>query len=85
MKGTLEMSKKERERLGVLRLVKGAGLRLTKAAAMLAMSYRQCTRIYKRYREEGDGGLVHRSRGRASNRRKEVAFRERVIERYRER
>lgn len=32
------------------------------------MSYRQGKRLWKRYREEGAGGLKHRSAGRRSNR-----------------
>lgn len=82
--GILEMSCKERARLGVMVLVKGCKIRLRKAAELMGVSYRQCKRIYRRYREEGDGGLVHRSRGRPSNRRKDITLREEVIKRYKE-
>ena len=82
--GILEMSRKERDRLGVMGLVKGCKIRLRKAAELIGVSYRQCKRIYRRYREEGDGGLVHRSRGRPSNRRKDIALREVVIKKYEE-
>jgi len=80
--GILEMSRKERDRLGVMGLVKGGRIRLGKAADLMGVSYRQCKRIYKRYLEEGDGGLVHRSRGRPSNRRKDIAWRKVVIKKY---
>ena len=39
-------------------------------------------RSYKRYREDGDRGLVHRSRGRPSNRAKPEEFRREVLKRY---
>ncbi|MCX6354111.1 MAG: ISNCY family transposase [Candidatus Aureabacteria bacterium] len=83
--GMLEMSEKERERLRVMDSVKGLRIRLKKAAELIGVSYRQSKRIYRRYREEGDKGLVHRSRGRVSNRRKDPIMREKVLERYRER
>ena len=40
---------------------------------------------YKRFRAEGDKGLVHRSRGRPSNQAKPRQFREAVLERYSDR
>ena len=51
----------------------------------LGLSYRQSRRSYKRFREEGDAGLVHRSRGQPSPRAKPAEFRRAVLERYRER
>jgi len=51
----------------------GEGTCLREASEVMRISYRQGRRIYKRYREEGDRGLVHRNRGQPSNRRK--AFR----------
>jgi transposase-like protein len=42
-------------------------------------------RIWKRYREQGDAGLMHRGRGRTSNRRLEGGFRQKVLDRYQER
>lgn len=84
-KGILRMSQKERDRLRILSRVKAGEMMLRKAAELLGICYRQCKRIYKRYREEGEKGLVHRSRGRSSNRRKDLATREAVIKRYQER
>lgn len=80
--GILEMSAKERERLRVMGLVKGMQIGLKKAAELIGVSYRQCKRIYRRYRDEGDAGLIHRSRGRVSNRRRDPLLREAVIARY---
>lgn len=81
--GHLLMSAKERERLKVLERVKRMELTLADAARVLGVSYRQAKRQYTRYRDEGDDGLVHRGRGQTGNRR--LAFKEKVLERYRER
>jgi transposase len=58
---------------------------LGQAAERLGLSYRQCRRSFKRFKEEGDAGLVHRSRGRPSNRRRSDKLRARVVKRYGER
>ena len=76
---TLKMSRKERHRLELLSRVKRGELRLSKAAELLKLSYRQAKRVYRRYRESQDAGLVHRLRGRASNHRLGSDRREQVI------
>ncbi|HEY0723830.1 MAG TPA: ISNCY family transposase, partial [Pyrinomonadaceae bacterium] len=45
-------------------------------------SYRQIKRVWRRYEQSGDLGLVHRSRGKASNRAKQGSLKERVLARY---
>jgi hypothetical protein len=85
MERHLLMSRKERTRLGVMNNVKANALSLTAAAVLLALSYRQVKRLWRRYRDQGDAGLVHRSRGRVGNRRKEATLRERILARYQER
>src|SRR5579872_6835533 len=82
---TLSMSRKERDRLAMMRQVKEKKLRLGQAAQMLGLSYRQAKRVWKRYRTQGDAGLVHRLRGRPSSRRKAAALREQVLKRYEQR
>lgn len=79
------MSQKERNRLGVMRQVKTKELSLVPAAQILAVSYRHTKRVWRRYQEQGDAGLVHRSRGRPSARRKGPKLRQKVLRRYRER
>lgn len=81
----MRMSRTERKRLEVLSRVKRRDLRLSKAAELLGLSYRQAKRVYRRYREERDAGLLHRLRGRPSNRRTSVELREQVLSLYRER
>lgn len=85
MGGHLLMSEKERQRKVVLEGVLEGRLLLREAAERLGISYRHGRRVMKRYREGGDGGLIHRSRGRASHRRRSLVFRGRVLARYRER
>lgn len=81
----LEMSQQERRRLEVLSRVKRGTLSLVKAAELLHVSYRQAKRVYRRYRRQGDRGLVHRLRGRPSNRGADEALRRKVLQRYRDR
>ena len=64
------MSRKERERLSVMAAVTRQELSLVQAAGLMRLSYRQSKRVWRRYQAEGDGGLVHRLRGKASGRRK---------------
>ena len=85
MEGHLLMSVKERRCLAVFVEVAEGRLSLLEASARVELSYRQCKRLYKRYRKEGDVGLVHRSRGRRSNREKGSGIKGRAIKLYRER
>ena len=79
------MSLKERERLKLFARVKRGELQQKQAAEICGLDYRQTRRLYQRYCEQGDRGLVHRGRGRPSNRRYPMEFRERVLARYQER
>lgn len=65
---TLTMSTKERQRLQVLGHLKDGKTTVVKSAAALGISERQMYRVLDRYRCQGDPGLIHRSRGRISNR-----------------
>ena len=68
MEGIVGLSLKERARLVELEAVKAGRQTLVEAAERLSLSVRQSKRIWKRYRVEGARGLVHRARGRPSNR-----------------
>jgi hypothetical protein len=81
----LRMSRKERLRLEVFGRVKRGEITLVRAAQWLDLSERQARRIHKRFLVEKDAGLVHRSRGRPSNRRIDDAKRREVVERHQER
>ena len=80
--GEITMSAKERRRLEVLARVRNGEIPLIKATEWLRLSYRQAKRVWRRYRREGDKGLVHRSRGRASGRSKGASIRKAVLELY---
>ena len=77
------MNRKERERLVILKRVKDKQLSRRSAAEALGVSLRQLHRMYLRYIDEGDGGLVHRARGKASNRKMEASEREKALALYR--
>ncbi len=81
----MRMSRKERLRLEVFGRVKRGEITLVRAAQWLDLSERQARRIHKRFLVEKDAGLVHRSRGRPSNRRIDDAKRREVVERHQER
>lgn len=83
--GVLKLSTRERKRLELLSRVKEGVLKLVKAAELCGLSYRQMKRVWKRYRVQGDEGLMHRGRGRTSNRRIEAGFQKKVLARYQER
>jgi transposase len=83
MTGHLLMSKKERDRKVIFEAIKSKRLTIKEAANQLKISYRQCRRCYKRYREEGDKGLVHRLRGASSNHVKADNFHHEVLNYYR--
>jgi len=85
MEGHFSMSTKERRRKSILDEVSSGRISIRQASELLGVSYRHCKRLYKRFKEKGDAGLVHQGRGRTSNRRKPPTFKERIIVRYRER
>ncbi len=79
------MGGKERRRMVVLGEVKTGRMSLAEAGGLLGLSYRQAKRVWQRFKNAGDAGLVHRSRGRAGGRRTEAKLRQRVLARYAER
>ena len=85
MGGHLLMSAKERGRKVEFEGIVEGRMTIREVSGRLELSYRQCRRSYKRFREEGDTGLVHRSRGQPSNRAKRAEFRRAVLERCKER
>lgn len=78
------MSERELRRVQVFSRVASHELRLVDAAGILQLSYRQTKRLWKRLRQEGAGGLRHRSVGRPSNRAKPPGFRQQILELVRE-
>src|SRR5260370_42490244 len=74
------MRTRELRRAEVLGRVKSKTIRLTDAAKILELSYRQTKRLWKRYRGEGAKGLQHRSAGRGSNRAKPEEVRRKALQ-----
>lgn len=74
---------KELKHLHVVRKVLDKEMTQREASEILSLSSRQIRRIVKRVRGEGDKGVIHRSRGRASNRRIPDEIRDKVIQLYR--
>ncbi len=82
LEGHLLMSVKERKRKVGFDMVRRGIWTLEDASKHLGLSYRHCRRSYQRYQREGDAGLVHRSRGRRSNRQTDPCVRQAILQRY---
>jgi hypothetical protein len=82
--GELRMSSKERVALDALGRVKRRELTVVAAAELMGLSVRQTRRIWKRFQDQADRGLVHQLRGRTSNRRLGEDVRQRAIKLHQE-
>jgi len=81
----LRMSANERVRLEAFGRVKRGEMTVVQAAELASLSLRQARRMWKRFKESGDKGLVHKLRGRSSNRRLSDEIRDRVMKLHQER
>ncbi|MBI5971577.1 MAG: helix-turn-helix domain-containing protein, partial [Deltaproteobacteria bacterium] len=63
------MSLKKLKRLKVMQEAIDGHITQKAAASVVGLSERQARRLVKAVREEGGGGVVHKARGRPSNRR----------------
>jgi transposase len=79
----IEMSQRERDRLKVLHGVQQGQFTQAKAAQLLGLTVRQVRRLQERHEQLGDAGLVHRLRGKPSNRQLDDKLRKRVLAEYR--
>jgi transposase len=79
---TVRMSVQELKRVHVIQQAMGKALRQREAGEVLGLTTRQVRRLIQRVRAEGDAGLVHRSRGKPSNRRHLPALKARVLQLY---
>jgi transposase len=78
---TLTMSRKERDRMKIMVGVKAKELSQVQAAELMGLGYRQAKRVWRRYQDEGDAGLVHRLRGKPGLRCKPPPLRAQVLAR----
>lgn len=80
----ITMSRKEASRLHILHQALDDRITQTEAASLVGLSDRQVRRLIKRIRKEGDDGICHRSRGKASNHRIPQKIKDRTIHLFRE-
>ncbi|MDP2994314.1 MAG: ISNCY family transposase [Anaerolineales bacterium] len=84
-KDMIRMSQEEIRRVRVIHQAIDKRLTQVEAASILSLSNRQVRRIVKRVLEEGDSGIVHRSRGKPSHNMIPDKIRARVMDLYEER
>jgi transposase InsO family protein len=68
MEGILTMSQKESDRLTVISQIETSKLTVEKGSELLSISQRQLYRIIKRVKQQGAKGVIHKLRGKQSNR-----------------
>jgi len=83
-KDMITMSRRESKRLHLIHQVLDLKITQVAAAKVLGVSDRQLRRMIKRVRAEGDEGICHRSRGRASNNRIPRKTKNRVLRLFRQ-
>ncbi len=83
-KDMITMSRREAKRLHIIHQALDEKITQTEAAGLIGLGDRQIRRLIKRIREEGDEGICHRSRGKASNHRIPRKIKERVLKLFRE-
>lgn len=79
---TVRMRVKELKRVHVIRQAMEKQCTQKQAGEVLGLTTRHVRRLIQRVQAEGDAGLVHRSRGRSSNRRPKPALKARVLRLY---
>ncbi len=81
-KDILRMSLQEARRLKVVHEIRKGHITQKMAASMLYLSERQIRRLVRAVKRDGDLGVVHKSRGRRSNRKKPDNIRSKVLSLY---
>jgi len=84
MENRIEMTQRDRDVLTVMRCVLRGERTQAEAAALLGVTARQVRRIQRRLESEGDAGVIHRLRGRPSNRQVDGDVRDQVLKVYQE-
>ena len=74
------MSERDLRRIEVLSEVRSGRRTVAAAAAVLAVSERQAYRLLARYEIDGGSGLIHKARGRSSNRSRNEGVRKYAVE-----
>ncbi len=79
MGGTIIMSQKEIQRSGIIAKALNKRLSKTDASKLLHLSYRQTLRIVEKVKNNGLEALVHRNRGKSSNKKFPQEFMENIL------
>ena len=69
LEGGITLSHKELDRLSLIKVVTQGYITQLQAAEQLKLSTRQIKRLVRKYRHEGDRGLISKRRGKPSNNR----------------
>lgn len=83
-KDIIMMRQRELKRLHVIHKVIEGELTQVAASELISLSERQIRRIVRRIQQEGDGGILHKSRGCRSTREIPKKLRERIVDLYRQ-
>jgi transposase len=83
MNGVLALSKKEIDRLMIINQVEENQITVSEASELLSVSERQIYRLLKRVKEQGVKGIIHKLRGRESNRGYPKELKKKIIHIYR--
>jgi transposase len=78
-------TEKDREKIKIMEQVIKKLITMNEAASILSISYRQVKRLKKAYISKGDAGLIHKSRGKPSNRKLPEDFTKGILELYKTR
>jgi transposase len=78
----LVMSQRELKRLELIKKAIGGELTQLEAAKFLGISQRQIRRIVRRFKDFGDKGVIHKSRGKSNCRRISEAIKAKVLRVY---
>lgn len=84
-KDIIMASRKELKRLHLVKKVIGKEVSQVTAGELLGISERQVRRLVERVKEEGEAGIVHKLRGRESERKIGEKERQRIVRVYKER
>ena len=83
MEVILTMSQKEAERLKIICQIETKAMSVEQGAELIGISPRQTYRVLKRIKQEGTKGIIHKLRGKKSNRSYPKELKKKVIEIYR--
>lgn len=82
MEGILTMSAKEADRLKIISQIETKVMTVAEGSELLGISPRQTYRVLRKIKEEGTRGIIHKLRGKKSNRGYPEALKKEVIKIY---